>query len=1121
VLNYLRIRTDYGKVRQIFPINEALNVNTKKIIDDIISSFSDSNLVMLMGEPGSGKSWAVVNLNRVLESNGEKVVKYYCYTSLEDEILKDRIKTNTFYGSLLAEILKIFPDLKNYKELKYASNLRELNLILDKIDVDIYLIIDGLDHINRIYERYRNELTENEVDILNKISKLKFNNRIKCLLVSQPIKELDCLNEFKKYEISNWNQMEIIEYLSKNNIPDVEINKNSLSVHLLEKSEGNPLYLTYIVEELKNLRTIQEKDITNLPSYSFNLQNYYNYLLSKSELSQDVPRILAGASFRLKKVEIKEITKMGDIVDSSLEILSPILKSNYVKHGYTIYHESFRRYVIDYLKQSNISIIEKVYNPLIEWLEEKGFYSNYKSYRYYLPLLLECDCTKKILNNLTYDFLVRSVANGYSWQLIKNNYRYLLYACVEERNIPAIILLNELKHTLISTEYEFDESFENYFEALGYLRGFDQAVNYLSFEDQVTLSLDLGIKACYVCDIHGVTPPWDLYWKYFENKDGVSLEDFKIIVRYNFINDTNHLIRIVKDLIEENRDDYLEEFKDEFEKYRENEIKEELIKNELINNLFNKKKITDSKIEELTTRIIEIDFFSENEINLIREFFICVEDIIQRDEKEILNYLFEELRQRNWFYNWIIYYIKILQIKYNPQNSFTGLKEAFQYLIYDTDPFKGKPRTCDLYKAEGFIHQSLVEGLLYLKNKEHWDEILDILLALSEKTTTSLQKTMDGPLSTKDFLTLLEAIVRPNNIDKIISLSEKVIEKEKDYNLYSYNAEYNFRLSKLYSKVDDKVSAELCFINGTKYLLSYTFRKDTTIEELIESIEGINSLDKDLGDEYIKKIKILTETVINHTDGKGTRHFPITWFSKYLEIDFSNSLLFLFNSLSKTRFHWRLEECLVALLNKSRGSINPLLELFLTKTLPIENSEEFLSTSIKLTEKIEKVAPLLARNSYGQILTKFEIERHSSDKKDEGIYEQLKLKLKNYAVEINKVEKNSKETQSKDSLSYGNPQKTLIEIVNELIKPNPISDLDTDDLTIFLEQNEITDGIINSLIYYFETKTELTDELKGIIRALALKDKWHRGRLNSRLGIIFSSNSTFYHYFLICSLHLR
>lgn len=64
VLSYLRIKTDYGEIPQRFPINESLNIRTTRIITEIKNNFNNTNLVTLVGEPGSGKSWAIENLIR-------------------------------------------------------------------------------------------------------------------------------------------------------------------------------------------------------------------------------------------------------------------------------------------------------------------------------------------------------------------------------------------------------------------------------------------------------------------------------------------------------------------------------------------------------------------------------------------------------------------------------------------------------------------------------------------------------------------------------------------------------------------------------------------------------------------------------------------------------------------------------------------------------------------------------------------------------------------------------------------------------------------------------------------------------------------------------------------------
>ena len=108
--------------------------------------------MILIGEPGSGKSWFIQNLENELQNEECRIVKHYCYTELKDRHLRDRIKLNVFYGNLINDILNVFPDLKDKKTQRYASNLNELNILLQSIEKDTIVIIDGLDHIDRVFE---------------------------------------------------------------------------------------------------------------------------------------------------------------------------------------------------------------------------------------------------------------------------------------------------------------------------------------------------------------------------------------------------------------------------------------------------------------------------------------------------------------------------------------------------------------------------------------------------------------------------------------------------------------------------------------------------------------------------------------------------------------------------------------------------------------------------------------------------------------------------------------------------------------------------------------------------------------------------------------------------------
>ena len=53
---------------------------------------------------------------------------------------------------------------------------------------------------------------------------------------------------------------------------------------------------------------------------------------------------LSGVDFSLLKEELQLITGNGILVDKHLSLLLPILKYSAV-YGYSIYHESFKRYL--------------------------------------------------------------------------------------------------------------------------------------------------------------------------------------------------------------------------------------------------------------------------------------------------------------------------------------------------------------------------------------------------------------------------------------------------------------------------------------------------------------------------------------------------------------------------------------------------------------------------------------------------------------------------------------------------------------------------------------------------------------------------------------------------------
>ncbi|MBW1615960.1 MAG: AAA family ATPase [Deltaproteobacteria bacterium] len=1113
ILNELNIQTDYGSIEQVFPIDNQKNIETKNAISKIKTIINNENRIILIGEPGSGKSWFIQNLQHELQNEKYNIVKHYCYTELKDKNLKDRIKLNVFYGNLINDIVNVFPDLEEKKEQRYASNLKELNNLLQNIYIDTIIIIDGLDHVDRVFEFSQSDLTRNDVQIIKAITQLKPSGKVKIFVVSQPIQGLIQLSNYKRVKIPCWKIEDVKAYLTKINVSDSLITENKyLSDFLLEKSNGNPLYLNYLTEEVKKLPAISTNQFNSLPSYSYNLKEYYQYLLKKLNFDSIVPQALSGANFSLSKNELKEITKQGNKVDNAIDMLSPLLKENLSTGGFIIYHESFRRFIIEKLKEEEVEIEAAIFRPLIEWFKEKGFFNFSKAYRYYFQLLYENQMYDKILSFLSKDFVTESVYYGHSFDAIKNNYKYLAKSALKQKNFSKIILASEINKVLSSTEGAYSEGFTLYLSALGYLKGFKALADHLVFEGKPALPLLLGLEACYLCNQNKEPAPWDLYFAYFNKNQEISVDDFKYYIRGLLIlKETEILIKVSEDIFNKYLN-YIKSFKNELSDYHDAEYINELKGK---SSVFNKILICKPKIKPCTKQdlltlsndLLNKENMFENDLPLLSSFFKQVENHI--NDFKLIEQIIKIFISKNWFYNWIIYFIKIKSLQAKQDISFFEVKEAFQFLIYDTEPFKGNPRTCDLYGSEYFIYDSIAAGLIFIKSKEEWNEIVELLIKLSEETTTSMRKNLGGPLPTDKLFQLLDENANKVNRKKIIEAFERLIVEKQDYNLHSYIAEYYFRLSKQYSITGEKEKAEQRYNTGIKLFLGYTFWKDISLEDVANSIESLYKFDRQLGNDNIKKLKSLVDSVSSHTSGKGTSHFPTVWFQKFLNINFNDASKYILTELCETGYSWVDEEQLQDLLIKANGQINSLIELFIYRTFPVESSEDFLFYGLTLVEKNKNIDYELAKQLLASLFVK------SNNRRNEGFSDNYSEKLKKLLIIFG-----FENFASKVELPHRKEYRKKISKL-ELLKENSVSRKQFPDMTIqeqieYFSNYKIKETDLISLYYCFDRLDALTPEIKALIEAIVEKNEEYPKNEDLEPAVVFEKDNNISAYYWIC-----
>jgi len=967
ILHELNIISDFGSIQQVFPIIEPENIERRSIQQQFLSQHTMEDRIMILGEPGSGKSWFVENLQRLLRKKKIRVVRHYCYTSMEDALQKERIKVNIFYGNLISDILHAFPELERFKEQKFASNLAELNHLLENIENDTYIIIDGLDHIQRI-KNFRNytDIADEDMAIIRAIGQFKKSSFVKIILATQNVIELANITGFVQWYLPPLKLPEVKELLRKVKRPMGSIkHKTLLATLLLEKSQGNPLYIKYLMNEIKESGNPVSELLSFLPNYSYNLAAYYAYLLTKMDTRLEVPRILAGVNFSLTQTEIEEITHLGNYVADSLQILSPVLRLNTSQSGYIIYHESFRRFILEELRGSSMNIDKVVFQPVIDWFTSKEFYHYEKCYRFYLECLYDASQTGKVLSYLQPNFITESVVSGQPWSLIERNFRYLVKAACDTKNLPAVVLLNELNKILAGARNNLEEIFEDYFQLLGRLQGYDSVSRYLVYDGNANLSTEQGLKVCYACEKQGISAPWDIYMEPLKSSRKIQSELFPYFIKGLLVlQASGRLNRIAKKMMKPEMETFRDKLINEFKSYSNQEYINQLSIDfpavaVLLNEPSSSNNVSVEQLIEKANKIISFENVFSREAPIIYDFFKAFRS--SNSKTEALEVLIDRFANINWFYNWIIYYMRIIHDRSEGVSDFARTKEAFKYLVLDTSPFKGHPRVSDLYPIEPFIHQSLKEGLQGIETAEEWREIIDILVELSNETTVGLQKSIFGPLSTEALFKILSNHATAENANYLLAILEKQSLEKEEYHLHSYIADYNLKLSSIYLSVGDRAQSLATFRRAITYLLGYTMRKDMTLLDALEGIQTVASLWPQNGFEDLKKILVLVNSAVNHTDGKETQYFPNTWYQKLLEIDRPKAFLYLLHQISNTIYSWRAERSLGDLISVAKGSVNPVIEFYIASTLPLNSDHRFIGACLDICEKLDQATPDLSR----------------------------------------------------------------------------------------------------------------------------------------------------------------
>ncbi len=1085
----INIIQSFGGVEQKFPIDKSVLVTTPNRIDQVISVLEEHRTVILTAEPGAGKSWFIENLQDHLEDS-TRVIKHYCYVALNDPLAVKRITVNVLYGSLITQIVESDEDLNKFLPMRYASNFDQLNTLLKNIKKKTLLIIDGIDHIWRIYQKNSGGLPEDKTRIIQALSELDYSNpNVSLLIVSQPIDQLEELTTFYRCELAQLPESFVEDLLERHAIPNVEIEEVFLAQMILNKSNGNALYCKYLIDYALSNKTQTSFDwIDNLPLYDFNLESYYQYLYEQIQGDALVPQALCGADFSLTEIELQEITYLGDMVSTQLVPLKPILK--YVSSlGYSIYHESFKRFVIEMIKAQGAEVNYLVYAPLIRWLETHSFFESTKAFGHLLKLYYEVDAFDEIAKTISIDFIEKSLHNAQPLHRISENHNLQKSVLQFVEDFVPIIIIAEQAKIIYQIEHNITgEVLLNYIKAIQKVHGDEKMYRVLWDGENLLVppndALQFLVDQAYQGNeiVHWAIIP-DLVSIPYEILGLVSVkliltkqyEKFDSLIQ-NIFEDPQHK-KAFPEILNELEwlclylgDDWIEHtpyYQDILSMFRP----PDLTLTQVVENIILKEKFIYNDNWEVGIR------------NVVELAKIATDAEVDK--------VIGILSKYNWFRNWLIYLIKITMLS-QKEYSNKDVIDAFTYLVRDIEPFKGKPRACDLYKQLSFIKKTFHWGLLLCQGNE---ELLAQCCELLEKVTnltTSLQRSYSGPLTDEEYLELI-AYYMPG--EYVIQKYEKYYGPLGSRRVYSDIAEVAFKYTYVLSDAGQSDEAKAKYMEGIQALTAYGYRKDRTLSEVLYCSVPYQKKYGTLGPEWFFELYHMAMTVATHTDGRSTSSYPVEWFQEFIEVYPDEALKFLISeTIESSEANWYQEDEFFQILESSATLFSPTQWFLLCKSLPLASSNKILSNAFDVYDQID----FALQNTFSRWVQSrpYILKPDSKELYSQEISDQYEKKF-GISLKIDKSNPSKPISHSSAAESSSLFPTTCVE-----------------DALAFLENNSFHQSHVSHLKEFLLSITDL-EEKKTILRQIAKSFRYSRDA-GSWVNNIFDSQSYEWLYLNIC-----
>ncbi|MBL7935975.1 MAG: hypothetical protein JNM51_09250, partial [Bacteroidia bacterium] len=360
--------------RKYQPITQTLSE-----LDDKISKLQNG-YIFILGGPGAGKSTLITEWSK---NRSERIIKYYAFdftnpSSAENHY--ERGESVSLYFDLVFQIKEAGFYKENvlpYKDIVYlkktfSTQIEQLGVEYANSGRKTIIIIDGLDHIPREYKTTIHSFladlpTPNSIP--NGVYLLLGSQSYELENISQEIK-LESQNNDRNIIISPLGKKEVYNYIEANTISSIT---NTQKERLYEKSQGHPLYLSYIIERVKNTGKINEL-LNSIEKIDGNIELYYRKIWQPISSNAALIELLGLISRINGETNPKFVSEWFFDRQVLIEFRKNAkLLFEQSEEGWSFFHNSFKQFLIT----------ESAINPLTGLFDsnyDQGFHEKLTSF---------------------------------------------------------------------------------------------------------------------------------------------------------------------------------------------------------------------------------------------------------------------------------------------------------------------------------------------------------------------------------------------------------------------------------------------------------------------------------------------------------------------------------------------------------------------------------------------------------------------------------------------------------------------------------------------------------------------------------------------------------------------